>query len=789
MSVERSAPRGAIFLSYASQDAEAARRICEALRAGGVEVWLDQSELAGGDAWDQKIRQQIKECALFVPIISANTQARREGYFRREWKQAAARTHDMADGTPFILPVVIDATRDADSLVPDEFRVVQWTRWSGGQPTSHFIERVKSLLDGKVVAWAFQPMADQSNMPHGQKARAFPANRGWRWIAIAAVIAMGGTLTYFATRTREPSSASNFKLLPSEATRTSIERRASDESPLRTTQNSQSSALPSGKSIAVLPFANLSPDAENAFFTDGMHEELLTALAKIRDLKVISRTSVLAYRDPAKRNLRQIAAELGVAHVLEGSVRREGNQVRITVQLIDAATDAHRWADNYTGRLTDVFQLQADISTRIAQTLAATLSPAEKAALVPKLTRNPVAYDLYLKGKSNFGMGYLGRGSAQFEAAITKPLEQAVAMDSTFAAAWAALGQAHLQTYTRFDSTPGRLAKAKDAIDRALHLDPTVAEGHVALGFYFGHAIGDWPRAVEQYAHALALVPGHSDAIYQFASAQFRLGRWAEGMANFERVAALDPAMADRSSHGFHIILGLVAQRLYRRAEEFAVGRSRSDNIAMIRYLRDRDRARYVAAIADLTSSDGSESARWAYRRAMLAGRFAEAVALHAKANEGASATLETFHSLHYCHAAWLAGDREGAKARALRAIADLPPSDPESPRKWRRLIWQAKLYAFAGEDARARQLAAEAVAAMPIARDAMDGPTVLLEAAEVHLVLAEKDRALDLLEHALSVPSPVLYTYGHLDLEAPWAPLLEEPRYKAALAKMTSLD
>src|SRR5476649_2037315 len=141
----------AVFLSYASQDAEAAKRICEALRAAGVEVWFDQDALVGGDAWDQKIRGQIKACALFVPIISAESQARREGYFRLEWKLAAQRTHTIADGTPFLLPVVIDATRDADALVPEEFRSVQWTRLGGGEISPAFITRVKNLLGGPRV--------------------------------------------------------------------------------------------------------------------------------------------------------------------------------------------------------------------------------------------------------------------------------------------------------------------------------------------------------------------------------------------------------------------------------------------------------------------------------------------------------------------------------------------------------------------------------------------------------------------------------------------------------------
>ena len=147
----------AVFLSYASQDAEAARRICEALRATGVEVWFDQSELVGGDAWDAKIRGQIASCALFVALISENTQVRREGYFRLEWKLAAQRTHMMSERTAFLLPVVIDATRDAEADVPGEFKAVQWTRLPGGETPAAFCARVKTLLgDGEVVGAALR---------------------------------------------------------------------------------------------------------------------------------------------------------------------------------------------------------------------------------------------------------------------------------------------------------------------------------------------------------------------------------------------------------------------------------------------------------------------------------------------------------------------------------------------------------------------------------------------------------------------------------------------------------
>ncbi len=183
MSVEHAGRAGgAVFLSYASQDAAAVKRICDALRAGGVEVWFDQNELVGGDAWDAKIRQQIKECALFVPVISANTQARREGYFRLEWKLAAQRTHTMADGTPFLLPVVLDATRDAAALVPEELRAVQWTRLGPDEPLDPFCGRVRQLLAGgaKTEAGRSRPPRPAPCAPGEARPPAGRSPAGWR---------------------------------------------------------------------------------------------------------------------------------------------------------------------------------------------------------------------------------------------------------------------------------------------------------------------------------------------------------------------------------------------------------------------------------------------------------------------------------------------------------------------------------------------------------------------------------------------------------------------------------
>ena len=298
-----STPAKAVFLSYASQDAEAARRICDALRAVGLDVWFDQSELRGGDAWDASIRKQIKECALFVPVISANTQAREEGYFRREWNLAVNRTLDMSEDKTFLLPVVIDATIDAKARVPEKFREVQWTHLAAGEASAAFAERVQRLLSG------------------------------------------GAAPTVAASQRRAPLRRPH---------------RPSARPPAR---------LPS---IAVLPFVNMSRDEENEYFADGLSEELLNVLAKIRGLRVASRTSAFSFKGKDV-DIPTIAQKLNVATVLEGSVRRSGKRVRITAQLIEVASDSHLWSETYDRELDDIFAVQDDIAQSVVKELRAAL--------------------------------------------------------------------------------------------------------------------------------------------------------------------------------------------------------------------------------------------------------------------------------------------------------------------------------------------------------------------------------------------------------------------------------
>ncbi len=469
----------AVFLSYASQDAAAARRICDALRAVGLDVWFDQSGLRGGDAWDASIRRQIKECALFVALISANTQAREEGYFRREWNLAVNRTLDMADDKAFLLPVVIDATVDVNARVPERFREVQWTHLPAGEAAGAFAERVQRLLSGGVVP--VRPAA--------------PAR-----IASAA----------------EPREAA-----------------PADEAP----------------SIAVLPFVNMSRDEENEYFADGLSEELLNVLAKIRGLRVASRTSAFSFKGKDV-DIPTVAQKLNVATVLEGSVRRSGKRVRITVQLIQVATDSHLWSETYDRELDDIFAVQDDIAQSVVKELRAALlreptgATAGAAAAAAEVRRaatgrseNSEAFQLYLQGK------FYGERTTQADTDKAIDLfQRALAIDPDYALAWTGLSHV-LQVQAGFGFAPidEGYERAREAAQRALYLVPDLAEGHIALGHVQESHDWNWSAADASFRRALELAPGDAHALLAAAGLARVLGRLDEALELVRKAVALDP--------------------------------------------------------------------------------------------------------------------------------------------------------------------------------------------------------------------------------------------------------
>ena len=296
------------------------------------------------------------------------------------------------------------------------------------------------------------------------------------------------------------------------------------------------------KSIAVLPFENLSAEQENAFFTDGVQDEILTNLGKIADLKVISRTSVLQYKTGMKRNLREIANALGVAHVVEGTVQRAGNRVRVSAQLIDARSDTHLWGEHYHRPLDDVFAIQSEIAKAVADELRAKLSPAEKAAIEQRPTEDLAAYDRYIRAKALLAGTLIDARVADNFSQAVRLLSQAIARDPNFFLAYCQLAWAHGQLYFfGFDHTAARLALAYEALERAMQLGPDRGEAHLAVAWIYYQCYLDYDRARTEVDLARRTLPNEP---FVFALAGYidrRQGRWKQHISNLERALGIDP--------------------------------------------------------------------------------------------------------------------------------------------------------------------------------------------------------------------------------------------------------
>ncbi len=517
-------PRKAVFLSYASEDAEAARRICEALRAAGVEVWFDRSELRGGEAWDRQIVRQIRECALFVALISANTEARDEGYFRREWRLAVERTRDLADDKAFLLPVVIDATSDATARVPEKLHEVQWTRLPAGEVTAAFTERVlgllsspRTLLSGASAPPAAHAASATSDRP-AEVAQAEPLRRTRRagpvLTAIGLLLAAG--LGYLAVHLGGS-------------------RNATTNPPARAVN-----AIPE-KSVAVLPFTDMSEKHDQEFFSDGLSEELIDMLANVPQLHVPARTSSFYFKGKPEK-ISTIARELGVAHVLEGSVRKAGDRLRITAQLIRADNGYHIWSATYDRDAKDVFQVQDEIAAAVVGALKLTLlTPPDSAG---RQTSSAEAYSQYLLARQIQQDGDWKDGPKSVAA-----LRRALELDPGYAPAWAELAGA-LDTSSEDDSVSTadwQQAKleAFAAADRAIALAPKLADGYESRGYLRAWVRRDFKGAAEDYQRALELAPDSADALKGYAGSVLApTGRLDEALAMARRVLELDPLSA-----------------------------------------------------------------------------------------------------------------------------------------------------------------------------------------------------------------------------------------------------
>lgn len=520
-----------IFLSYTSQDADSVRRLCEALRAAGLEVWFDQNELRGGEAWDASIRRQILDCALFVPVVSAHTEARGEGYFRLEWRLAVERSQLMADDQAFLFPVVIDNTNEATARVPDRFRERQWARLVGGECTPAFIEQIQRLLAAASTGQPFGA-APQPKNATGVPSTSARKRQPWLAAALAAAVAGAALIAGLAARSGHV---------------------AASVHPASAAPTAATPMPPDRKSIAVLPFENLTGHPEDAYLADGLQEEILNALARIRDLNVISRTSTAEFRGQTS-NVREVGNRLGVGSVLEGSVRREGQKVRLTVQLIDARTDRHILAADYDRDLAHLLGLQSEVARKVADALAAILSKYEHGDFERVATNNGDAYNLYLRA-----VALWRRDNSKDDAGVadSRPLlEQAVRLDPDYADALALLSQACTGMY--FDKENEADARcAKENYERVLALDPQLPEARLARGVYELYVAKDLERAIADLQDVAQLRPNSAEAHFALAAALRRAGRLNEAIVHFSRAWDLDPLNPYYSGQTEVTLLGL----------------------------------------------------------------------------------------------------------------------------------------------------------------------------------------------------------------------------------------
>ena len=296
------------------------------------------------------------------------------------------------------------------------------------------------------------------------------------------------------------------------------------------------------KSIAVLPFENLSNEKENAYFADGVQDEILTGLSRVADLKVISRTSAMQYKAGPKRNLREVATDLGVAHVLEGTVQRAGNPVRVNAQLIDARTDSQLWAERYDRDVADVFAIESELAGKIVAQLQAKISPSEKAAIEKPSTTDLAVYRLYLRAQELFADTTDPIHAREKLPQAAQLLDEAVARDPHFIQAWGLLSRVHGAAYFRgHDHTPARLGLANAAVQTALRLQPDAGEAHLALAIYYYNGFRDYGRARNELVIARRALPNSADVFRYTGMIDRREGHWDEATRNLERALELDP--------------------------------------------------------------------------------------------------------------------------------------------------------------------------------------------------------------------------------------------------------
>jgi TolB-like protein/class 3 adenylate cyclase/Tfp pilus assembly protein PilF len=547
------------------------------------------------------------------------------------------------------------------------------------------------------------------------------------------------------------------------------------------------------KSIAVLPFENLSDEKENAYFADGVQDEILTGLAKVADLKVISRTSTMQYKVGAERNLPEIAKMLGVAHVLEGSVQRAGGRVRVNAQLIDARTDSHLWAERYDRDVADVFAIQSEVAGNIVAQLQAKISPSEKAAIEKAPTNDIAAFNLYAHAKALIDDALLREASKDLFEAV-RLLDEAVKDDASFYPAYYQLARAHDSIYQYgFDHTPARLSLADAAIQSLRRLRPDAGETHLALArhLYFGYR--DYDRARQELSAAQRDLPNNSEAFLFAAFIDRRQGRWEDSTRNFERASALDPrdtAILQQLSLSYESLRRYadavaVLDRALTIAPNDITLRTQRAKVA----LRSQADTKPLHTIIETVVSENPNAAP------VVAGEWLP-LALYERDPDAAQRALAAMPAggcydasipfpNPWCEglSARMRGDQQAARDAFTKARTELEKIARDQPDYAEALCALGVVDAVLGNKEDAIREGRRAVELIPVGKSAIEGPLLIKYLAAIYAWTGEKNRAFEQLDKAAHLPGYL--SYGELRLNPIWDPLRGDPRFEKIVASL----
>ena len=575
-------------------------------------------------------------------------------------------------------------------------------------------------------------------------------------MAIGALIVVGATVLFFTART-------TFRTATG-----------------RTETASVSTPPIQEKSIAVLPFQNLSDDKSNAYFSEGIQDEILTRLSKVAALKVISRTSTMKYKSEPE-NLREVGKQLGVAHILEGSVQKVANAVKVNVQLIRAATDEHLWAESYNRKLDDVFGVEGDVASDIADQLNAKLTGAEQKAVAEKPTENAAAYDVYLRAVAIDNAGNLDTTKR-----VADLYAEAVRLDPQFALAWARLAVARSYLYFNgIDLDKNSGAAVKDAAVRAISLQPDLGEAWLAKGVYRYRVLRDFQGALQSYEEALRRLPNSALVLAQMAHLERRLGQADVAQKHYQAAAQLDPRNVD-------ILLTLAdsfqsvrrydeARRIVDRVLEMSPG-NEAALAAKAFSFQAQGRLNEAAEILAKAPANSQDDSLAFARVAQLCDerRFEEAIAQIQQHTPAAFANdPRTLTLLGYCQK--FTGHEDEARATLTRAASAMKPTPDSVVLVDARQLpcYLAWVYAFLGEKEKALEQARHAI--NDYESDALSKPFAEASLAIVEAQVGDIDSAISALPHLLEVPNGE--TCGDLQLNSLWDPLRRDPRFEKLCA------